>query len=94
MQNLTIFKFVKLYIKRTKRFTHLWSQPPNILFLIKQSINFISDTSMIKHAYIKLFHAFLFFVFFVVASPFFSFFKEFIYNVVHCILLLLTHVLL
>ena len=28
MQNLQIFKSVQLYIKRTKRFTHLWSQQP------------------------------------------------------------------
>ena len=25
MQNLQIFKSIHLYIKRTKRFTHLWS---------------------------------------------------------------------
>ena len=40
-----------------------------------------------------LFVLYFVFVFFVV-SRFFSFFKEFIYNVVYCILLLLTHVLL
>jgi hypothetical protein len=28
MENLQIFKSVQLYIKRTKRFTHLWSQHP------------------------------------------------------------------
>ena len=95
MQNLQIFKSVQLYIKRTKRFTHLWSQPPNILFLIKQSINFISNTSMIKHAYIRLFHAFLFFLYFLLLRLLFFFiFQRFIYNVVYCILLLLTHVLL
>jgi fatty acid desaturase len=40
-------------------------------------------------------HFVLYFVFvFFVVSRFFSFFKEFIYNVVYCILLLLMHVLL
>jgi hypothetical protein len=32
MQNLQIFKSVQLYIKRTKHFTHLWSQHPLPLF--------------------------------------------------------------
>ena len=78
MQNLQIFKSVQLYIKRTKRFTHLSSQTPNILFLIKQSIHFISDTSMVKHAYIRLFHAFFcFFLYFLLLRLlFFSFFKD------------------
>jgi hypothetical protein len=33
MQNLQIFKFVLLYIIRTKRFTHLWSGTPPLPFL-------------------------------------------------------------
>jgi hypothetical protein len=102
MQNMQIFKSVQLYIKRTKRFTHLCSQyPPTpsqiYICLINQSINQFHLRYKYGKTYLYyIISCFLFcilFLFFVV-SPFFSFFKEFIYNVVYCILLLLTHVLL
>ena len=41
MQNLQISKSVQLYIKRPKRFNHLWSQHPSQIYiwLINQPIN-------------------------------------------------------
>jgi hypothetical protein len=87
MQNLQIFKSVQLYIKRTKRFTHLWPQhsPPTpsqiYICLINQSINqFHLRYKYGKTCLYYIISCFLFcilFSFFVV-SPFFSFSKEFI----------------
>ena len=89
-QNLQIFKSVQLYIKRTKRFTHLWSPTPSQIYiwLINQSIN--QSISSKIHKYGKtclyyiiscflfcilfLFHCFCFIVF--VSSFFFHFSKN------------------
>ena len=97
MQNLQIFKSVQLYIKRTKRLTHLWSQYL-LSFKKNQSRCFhFTQSSMItkKDAYTFLYYIISWFLLCTLcASVFFTFHKNLFINVVYCNLLLLTHVLL